>query len=96
MAYEQKKNLFTGAVVKELYARTFDEGIDQEDFSAIYKLFKKGQPSGQLDAKIVGGLICSLGGAPVTQNVSVSIWKGNHVLNSPIIYEDIGLNENLY
>ncbi len=42
LAYEQKKTLFTGAVVKELYARTFEEGIDQEDFSAIYKLFKKG------------------------------------------------------
>lgn len=42
LAYEQKKPLFTGAVIKELYARTFEEGIDQEDFSAIYKLFKKG------------------------------------------------------
>ena len=40
LAYEQKKTLFTGAVIKELYARTFEEGIDQEDFSAIYKLFK--------------------------------------------------------
>jgi len=29
-------------VVKELYGRTFEEGIEQEDFSAIYKLFKKG------------------------------------------------------
>jgi 3-hydroxyisobutyrate dehydrogenase len=42
LAYEQKKTLFTGAVVKELYARTFAEGIEQEDFSAIYKVFKKG------------------------------------------------------
>ena len=42
LAYEEKKTLFTGAVVKELYARTFAEGIAQEDFSAIYKLFKKG------------------------------------------------------
>jgi len=42
LAYEEKKTLFTGAVTKELYARTFEEGIDQEDFSAIYKLFKKG------------------------------------------------------
>jgi len=41
LAYEQKTPIFTGAVVKELYARTFEEGIDQEDFSAIYKLFKK-------------------------------------------------------
>lgn len=41
LAYEQKKSLFTGAVTKELYARTFEEGMDQEDFSAIYNLFKK-------------------------------------------------------
>jgi 3-hydroxyisobutyrate dehydrogenase len=42
LAYEQKQSLFTGAVIKELYARTFVEGIEQEDFSAIYKVFKKG------------------------------------------------------
>lgn len=42
LVYEHKKTLFTGAVIKELYARTFEEGIAQEDFSAIYKLFKKG------------------------------------------------------
>ena len=42
LAYEEKKSLFTGAVVKELYGRTFEEGIEQEDFSAVYKLFKKG------------------------------------------------------
>lgn len=42
LAYEQKTPLFTGSVVKELYARTFEEGIDQEDFSAVYKLFRKG------------------------------------------------------
>ena len=41
LAYEHNKPLFTGALIKELYARTFEEGIDQEDFSAIYKLFKK-------------------------------------------------------
>lgn len=40
LAYEQKAPVFTGAVVKELYARTVEEGLDQEDFSAIYKLFK--------------------------------------------------------
>ncbi len=40
LAYEQKKTLFTGAVVKELYARTFEQGFEQEDFSAVYKLFK--------------------------------------------------------
>lgn len=42
LAYARRKPLFTGAVVKELYARTFEAGIDQEDFSAIYKLFRKG------------------------------------------------------
>lgn len=42
LAYEEKKTLFTGAVVKELYAKTFAEGIAQEDFSAIYKIFKNG------------------------------------------------------
>lgn len=40
LAYEQKKTLFTGAVIKELYAKTFAEGLDRSDFSAIYKLFK--------------------------------------------------------
>ena len=42
LAYEEKKALFTGAVVKELYAKTFEAGIAQEDFSAIYKVVKKG------------------------------------------------------
>jgi 3-hydroxyisobutyrate dehydrogenase len=42
LACEQKQPLFTGAVIKELYARTFEQGIEQEDFSAIYKVFKKG------------------------------------------------------
>ncbi|MCB2182671.1 MAG: NAD(P)-dependent oxidoreductase [Desulfobulbaceae bacterium] len=41
LAYEQKKTLFTGAVIKELYAGTFEQGIAEEDFSAVYKLFKK-------------------------------------------------------
>ena len=41
LAYEHKKSLFTCAVAKELFARTFEQGIDQEDFSAVYKLFKK-------------------------------------------------------
>jgi len=41
LAYQMKKPLFTGTVIKELYARTYEKGIDQEDFSAIYKLFKK-------------------------------------------------------
>lgn len=44
LAYEQKKSLFTGAVVKELYARTFEKGIQKEDFSAIYKIVTKDRP----------------------------------------------------
>ncbi|MFP7755739.1 NAD(P)-dependent oxidoreductase [Thermodesulfobacteriota bacterium B35] len=43
LAYEQKKTLFTGAVVKEIFARTFEEGIAEEDFSAVYKLFARKQ-----------------------------------------------------
>lgn len=39
LAYREKKPLFTGALVKELYAKTFSERLDQEDFSAIYKIF---------------------------------------------------------
>ncbi len=42
LAYEQKRSCFTGAMTKELYARTFEMGIGQEDFAAIYKIFKKG------------------------------------------------------
>ncbi|HKL25146.1 MAG TPA: NAD(P)-dependent oxidoreductase [Desulfuromonadales bacterium] len=41
LAYQEKLPLFSAALPKELYAQTFMEGIDQEDFSAIYKLFKK-------------------------------------------------------
>jgi 3-hydroxyisobutyrate dehydrogenase len=41
LVYEKKISLFTGAVVKELYAKTFEKGIQEEDFSAIYKIFKK-------------------------------------------------------
>ncbi len=40
LAYTLKKPLFTAATAKELYARTFETGIDQEDFASIYKLFK--------------------------------------------------------
>jgi len=42
LAYQERQPLFTGAVAKELYARTFEAGIEGEDFSAIYKLFKQG------------------------------------------------------
>jgi len=41
LAYESKSPLFTGSIVKELYAKTFQLGIEKEDFSAIYKLYKK-------------------------------------------------------
>lgn len=40
LAYDHKAPLFTGMVAKELYARTLDEGMAQEDFAGIYKLFK--------------------------------------------------------
>ncbi len=42
LAYELKKPLFTGSLLKELYAKTYEGGIEQEDFAAIYKIFKKG------------------------------------------------------
>jgi len=42
LANEEKHPLFTGAVTKELYARTFAAGIDGLDFSSIYRLFKRG------------------------------------------------------
>ena len=41
LANEEKHPLFTGAVTKELYARTFAAGIDGLDFSSIYRLFKQ-------------------------------------------------------
>jgi 3-hydroxyisobutyrate dehydrogenase len=40
LAFSEKKPLFTGALVKELYAKAFADGLDQEDFSSIYKIFK--------------------------------------------------------
>jgi 3-hydroxyisobutyrate dehydrogenase len=41
LAYSKKRPLFTGAMVKEIYARAFADGLDQQDFSAIYKVFNK-------------------------------------------------------
>jgi len=41
LANSLQKPLFTGAMVKQLYSRTFEEDIAEEDFSAIYKIFKK-------------------------------------------------------
>jgi len=41
LAYELKKPLHAAASVKELYARTFEEGFAHEDFSSIYRLFER-------------------------------------------------------
>lgn len=41
LAYDLKHPLHTAAVTKELYARTYQQGFENEDFSAIYKLFKR-------------------------------------------------------
>jgi 3-hydroxyisobutyrate dehydrogenase len=41
LAFEQKKTLFTGSLVKELFAKTFELGFAHEDFSAIYKVFQR-------------------------------------------------------
>lgn len=40
LAKSLKRPLFTGSAVKELYGMTFAKGIEGEDFSAIYKLFR--------------------------------------------------------
>ncbi|MCU0574350.1 MAG: NAD(P)-dependent oxidoreductase [Syntrophobacteraceae bacterium] len=42
LANEEKHPLFTCAVTKELYARTFAAGIDGLDFSSIFRLLKQG------------------------------------------------------
>ena len=36
-----KKPLFTGSVVKELFAMTRSRGIDHQDFSAVYRIFRE-------------------------------------------------------
>jgi len=41
LAWSLKKPLLTGTVAKEIFAMTYPEGIAQEDFSAVYKLFRK-------------------------------------------------------
>lgn len=40
LARTLKRPLFTGSAVKELYAMTFAEGLENEDFSALYKIMK--------------------------------------------------------
>ncbi|WP_319588609.1 NAD(P)-dependent oxidoreductase [uncultured Desulfobulbus sp.] len=41
LAYESKRPLFTGAVIKELFGRAMAEGMSELDFSSIYTLFKQ-------------------------------------------------------
>ena len=41
LARTMKKPLFTGSVVKELYAMTYADGIEGEDFSAVIKVLEK-------------------------------------------------------
>lgn len=41
LAYEVKQPICTGAAIKELYSRCFQEGLELEDFSTVYKLFRK-------------------------------------------------------
>lgn len=41
LAFVNQRALFTGAVVKELYAKACESGYDQEDFSAVYRLFQE-------------------------------------------------------
>lgn len=41
LAFEMKAPMLTGSVVKDIFARTYSAGIEQEDFSAVYKLLKK-------------------------------------------------------
>lgn len=46
LAYEMKKPLFTGALTKELYGQVCANGFGEEDFAAIFKLFKLGLRDG--------------------------------------------------
>lgn len=41
LAYTLKQPLYGASMVKELYARTFAEGFDNEDFASVAKLFQK-------------------------------------------------------
>ncbi|NCC25728.1 MAG: NAD(P)-dependent oxidoreductase [Deltaproteobacteria bacterium] len=40
LAFDMKMPMPTGSAAKEVYAQTFAQGLDGEDFSAVYKLFK--------------------------------------------------------
>lgn len=41
LAKSMKKPLFTGSIVKEVYGMTYAEGIEGEDFAAVYKIFRE-------------------------------------------------------
>ncbi len=41
LAKTMKRPLFTGSLTKEVFGMTLSEGIEAEDFSAVYKIFKR-------------------------------------------------------
>lgn len=41
LARTMKRPLFTGSLAKEIFGMTLSEGIEAEDFSVVYKVFKK-------------------------------------------------------
>jgi 3-hydroxyisobutyrate dehydrogenase len=41
LAWSMKRPLHTAAAVKELFAMTYPAGLAEEDFSAVYRLFRK-------------------------------------------------------
>mgnify|MGYP005831922811 CR=1 FL=1 len=41
LARRMKRPLLTGSVVKEIFGMTFREGLEKDDFSAVYRLFNK-------------------------------------------------------
>lgn len=41
LARAMQRPLFTGSMAKEIFAMTFSEGIEAEDFSAVYRIFKR-------------------------------------------------------
>lgn len=43
LAFERQTPVFTGSLVKELYGKACNEGIGHEDFSSIYKIFRRRQ-----------------------------------------------------
>lgn len=41
LIYSMKRPLFTGSIVKELFALSMSKNLSEQDFSAIYKVFKE-------------------------------------------------------